>query len=83
MNLTPSNLSLSDTPASKLHILLEHNAQGNAIDTILELPNCQAEAPNREQALENLKEKIAVRLETAEIFTLEIQSSASTKNTKP
>jgi predicted RNase H-like HicB family nuclease len=83
MNLSFSDLPLSDTATSRLHVLIEHNNQGNAIATVLEIPNCQAEAPTREQALEALKTRVAARLETAEILSLEIQASLSRKNEKP
>jgi hypothetical protein len=59
MNLTLSTVPSSETIIPNLHILLEHNSQGNAmIATVLELPNCHAEAPTREQALEELKNKL-------------------------
>ena len=78
MNLSLSTLNFPEAPT--LHILLEHNDQGNAIATVLELPNCQAEAPTREQALEKLKTHIETRLEKAEILSLEIQPTTTPEN---
>jgi predicted RNase H-like HicB family nuclease len=78
MNLNLSSLNFPETPT--LHILLEHNDQGNAIATVLELPNCQAEAPTREQALEALKQRIETRLEKAEILSVEIQPTSIPEN---
>jgi hypothetical protein len=75
MNLTLSTVPSSETIIPNLHILLEHNSQGNAtIATVLELPNCRAEAPTREQALEELKKQVLARLEKAEILSLELQT---------
>jgi hypothetical protein len=75
MNLTLSTVPSSETIIPNLHILLEHNSQGNAmIATVLELPNCHAEAPTREQALEELKKQVVARLEKAEILSLELQT---------
>jgi predicted RNase H-like HicB family nuclease len=74
MNLKLSTLPSPETVIPNLHILLEHNSQGNAmIATVLELPNCHAEAPTREQALEELKKQVVARLEKAEILSLELQ----------
>jgi predicted RNase H-like HicB family nuclease len=74
MNLKLSTLPSPETVIPNLHILLEHNSQGNAmIATVLELPNCHAEAPTREQALEELKKQVVARLEKAEILYLELQ----------
>lgn len=74
MNLNLSTLPSSQTVIPNLHILLEHNSQGNAmIATVLELPNCRAEAPTRQQALEELKKQVLARLEKAEILSLELQ----------
>jgi predicted RNase H-like HicB family nuclease len=78
MNLNLSSLNFPETPT--LHILLEQNDRGNAIATVLELPNCQAEAPTREQALETLKNRIETRLEKAEILSIEIQPTSAPKN---
>ena len=78
MNLNLSTLNSPETPT--LHILLEHNDQGNAIATVLELPNCQVEAPTREQALEALKHRIETRLEKAEILSVEIQPTSIPEN---
>jgi predicted RNase H-like HicB family nuclease len=76
MNLKLSTLLSSETVLPNLHILLEHNSQGNAmIATVLELPNCHAEAPTREQAIEELKKQVLARLEKAEILSLELQPS--------
>lgn len=74
MHLKLSTVTSSETIIPNLHILLEHNSQGNAIATVLELPNCHAEAPTREQALEKLKKQVLARLENAEILSLELQS---------
>jgi predicted RNase H-like HicB family nuclease len=74
MNLKLSTLPSPETVIPNLHILLERNSQGNAmIATVLELPNCHAEAPTREQALEELKKQVVARLEKAEILSLELQ----------
>jgi predicted RNase H-like HicB family nuclease len=74
MNLKLSTLPSPETIIPNLHILLEHNSQGNAmIATVLELPNCHAEAPTREQALEELKKQVVARLEKAELLSLELQ----------
>jgi predicted RNase H-like HicB family nuclease len=75
MNLNLSTVTSSETVVPNLHILLEYNSQGNAIATVLELPNCHAEAPTREQALEELKIQVATRLGKAEILSLELQPS--------
>jgi predicted RNase H-like HicB family nuclease len=73
--MVPNSLSttLPQSATVKLHILLDFSAQGQAIASILELPNCQVEAPTREQALENLKKLLQTRLAQKEIIPLEIQ----------
>jgi hypothetical protein len=52
------NFSMATLPQSatlKLHILLKRNDEGNAIASVLELPNCQVEALTHEQVIEDLK----------------------------
>lgn len=84
MNLNLTTVPSSQTVIPNLHILLEHNSQSNAIiATVLELPNCHAEAPTREQALEELKKQVVARLETAEILSLELQSSPAQQPENP
>ncbi|MGB8698610.1 MAG: hypothetical protein WCD18_04270 [Thermosynechococcaceae cyanobacterium] len=83
MNLKLSTVPFSETTISNLHILLEHSNQGNAIATVLELPNCRAEAPTREQALEELKKQVVARLENAEILSLEVQNAPIQKPENP
>jgi hypothetical protein len=84
MNLKLSTVPSSETVIPNLHILLEHNSQGNAIiATVLELPNCRAEAPTREQALEELKKQVVARLEKAEILSLELQLPSAQQPESP
>jgi hypothetical protein len=84
MNLTLSTVPSSETTIPNLHILLEHNSHGTAmIATVLELPNCYAEAPTREQALEELKKQVVARLEKAEILSLELQVPPVQQPEKP
>ncbi|WP_414756478.1 hypothetical protein [Anabaena sp. CCY 9910] len=57
----------------KLHILVERNAEGNVIASVLEFPNTQVEASTQEQAVEELKKLLSTRLEKIEIIPVEIQ----------
>ncbi len=51
------------------------NAQGKAIASVLELPNCLVEATTREQALEELKKLLQTPLEKIKIIPMEVQLS--------
>ena len=78
-----SIVDASETTFPSLHILLEQDAQGNAIASVLELPDCKAISETREQALEELKEKVTVRLRESEILSLEVQPAAAQEIEQP
>jgi predicted RNase H-like HicB family nuclease len=80
------NFSMATLPQSatlKLHILLKRNDEGNAIASVLELPNCQVEALTHEQAIEDLKKLLQTRLEITEIIPLEIQLPQAKQTENP
>ncbi|WP_169218796.1 hypothetical protein [Brasilonema sp. UFV-L1] len=62
MTLNLSNTTLSQSANLKLHILIEHSSEEMMIASVLELPNCFVEAPNQEQALEDIKKLLHSRL---------------------
>jgi hypothetical protein len=68
-----SSVNLPQSENLKLHILLEHNNEGNIIASVLEFPNTQVEAATTEQALLELKKLLSTRLEKIEIIPVEIQ----------
>ena len=80
MTLHLSTATSAQVAIPNLHILLEHTDQGNVIATLLELPNCQAEAPTREQALAALQQQVAARLANTELLALDIQPTLTTAN---
>ncbi|MGF1674825.1 MAG: hypothetical protein ACFCUV_14250 [Rivularia sp. (in: cyanobacteria)] len=70
------NFSTTNQPQSEnlnLHLLLEHNNEGNIIASVLEFPNIRVEAPTQEQAIEELKKLLSTRFEKTEIIPVEIK----------
>lgn len=83
MALNFSTVTPPQPATLKLHIVLERNEQGKAIASVLELPNSQVEAPNQEQALEDLKKLLLARLEKIEVIPLEIQLPQAEQTENP
>ncbi len=68
-----SSVTLPQSENLKLHILVDGDAEGNVIASVLEFPNTQVVAPTTEQAVEELKKLLSTRLEKIEIIPVEIK----------
>jgi predicted RNase H-like HicB family nuclease len=56
----------------KVNILLQQQADGTTVASVLEVPDCNVEAASREQAIANLRENLRKKLATAEVISLEL-----------
>lgn len=77
MVINLSSITLPQSDNLKLHMLLEHNDEGNVIASVLELPNIQVAASTQEQAVQELKKLLSTRLEKIEVIPVEIQLTQS------
>ncbi len=59
----------------KVNILLHEREDGKTVASVLEVPDCNVEADNREQAISTLKESLARKLETFEVISLELPTT--------
>ena len=59
----------------KVSILLHEREDGKTIASVLEVPDCNVEADNREQAITSLKESLSRKLETFEVISLELPTN--------
>jgi hypothetical protein len=62
---------LTQTAKSELTVRVEYTINGHFIATSIDLPDLQAQAASREEALADLESKIKERLITTEIITLQ------------
>lgn len=72
-----TSISVSTQQKLMLNVLLEQNEKGQAVATVLTIPNCQAEGVTRQQALDRVQQILADRLSHAEIVPIEVKSDAS------
>ena len=59
----------------KVNILLHEREDGKTVASVLEVPDCNVEADNREQAITSLKESLSRKLETFEVISLELPTN--------
>ena len=59
----------------KVNILLHEREDGKTVASVLEVPDCNVEADNREQAITTLKVSLARKLETFEVISLELPTN--------
>jgi hypothetical protein len=71
--------SVANLDRMSLHVLVERAESGYFTASVPELVDCTAEAPTREAAIAEVRDKVKARLANIEVLTLEVANNPWTE----